>query len=99
MKCCHLLPCACPEVGVVILVREEAIRFKSPTKARQMARIPQAVDCRNVVTAFSLLFTPFGPPVLEPDLLETNERVNFTGICASVCLKVFTQRKMVSVTA
>lgn len=76
MKRCHLLTCACPEVGVVILVWEQGVRFEATAKARQMTRVSQTEDRRYIVTAFSLLFAPLGSSVLEPDLLKTNKRVS-----------------------
>lgn len=69
MERCYLLPCACPEIGIVILVREEAVRLESAAKARQMAGVSQAEDCRYIVAPLALLLAPFGSSVLEPDLL------------------------------
>ena len=75
MKRCYLLPCACPEVGVVILVREKTVRFESATVTRQMAGVSQAEDCWNIVTALSLLLTPFRSSVLEPDLFLNKTKI------------------------
>lgn len=77
MKRCDLLSCACPEVGVVILVREQRVRLKAAAEARQMTRASQTKDCRYIVAMLALLFTPLSSPVLEPYLLNANDKVSF----------------------
>lgn len=74
MKRCNLLSCACPEVGVVILVREQGVRLKAAAKARQMTWVSQTKDCWYIVASFPLLFAPLGSPILEPNLLRPKHR-------------------------
>ena len=76
MKRCYLLSCACPEVSVVILVREQSVRLEASAEARQMTWVSQTEDCWNIVATFALLFSPLGPPVLEPYLLKANDKVS-----------------------
>ena len=40
-----------------------------------MTRVSQAEDCWNIVTALSLLLTPFRSSVLEPDLFLNKTKI------------------------